>query len=72
LKPFRKTVTKNGRKTKVNTWSIRYKNSQGKRQEEHGFLTEEEGWYRLKEARRRSRTNGWESETRGRGTEASP
>jgi len=45
-------VTKNGKKTKVNTWSIRYRNAQGKRQEEHGFLTEEEGWYRLKEAKK--------------------
>lgn len=52
MKPFRKTVTKNGKKTKVNTWSIRYRNAQGKRQEEHGFLTEEEGWYRLKEAKK--------------------
>lgn len=52
MKPFRKTVTKNGKKTKVNTWSIRYRNAQGKRQEEHGFLTEEEGWFRLKEAKK--------------------
>lgn len=52
MKPFRKTVTKNGKKTKVSTWSIRYRNAQGKRQEEHGFLTEEEGWFRLKEAKK--------------------
>lgn len=52
MKPFRKTVTKNGKKTKVNTWSVRYRNALGKRQEEHGFLTEEEGWYRLKEAKK--------------------
>lgn len=52
MKPFRKTVTKNGKKITVRTWSIRYRNSEGKRQEEHGFLTEEEGWYRLKEAKK--------------------
>lgn len=52
MKPFRKTVTKNGKKIKVNRWSIRYQNAEGKRQEEHGFLTEEEAWYRLKEAKK--------------------
>jgi site-specific recombinase XerD len=52
MKPFRKTVTRRGKKSKVSTWSIRYRNAEGKRQEEHGFLTEEEAWYRLKEAKK--------------------
>lgn len=52
MKPFRKTVTKNGRKITVSTWSIRYRNAAGKRQEEHGFLSEQEAWFRLKEAKK--------------------
>lgn len=52
MKPFHKTVTKNGRKIKVSTWSIRYRDAEGKRKEEHGFLTEEEAWYRLREAKK--------------------
>lgn len=52
MKPFRKTVTRGGKKSKVSTWSIRYRNAEGKRQEEHGFLTEEEAWFRLKDAKK--------------------
>jgi len=50
--PFRPTVTRNGKKTKATTWSIRYPNADGKRVQENGFKTRDEAAIRLRDAKR--------------------
>ncbi len=50
--PFRPTITRNGKKTKATTWSIRYPNADGKRVQENGFKTRDEAAIRLRDAKR--------------------
>ncbi len=50
--PFHPTVTRNGKKTKAKTWSIRYPNAEGKRVQENGFKTRDEASIRLRDAKR--------------------
>ena len=50
--PFRPTVTRNGKKTKAKTWSIRYPNAAKKRVQENGFKTRDEAAIRLRDAKR--------------------
>ena len=52
---FQPTVTRNGRKTKAKTWSIRYRNAKGERVQENGFKTRTEAAIRERDAMREVR-----------------
>lgn len=49
---FQPTVVRNGQKTKATTWSIRYRNAEGKLTQENSFLTKDEAAVRLRDAKR--------------------
>lgn len=52
---FQPTVTRNGQKTKAKTWSIKYRNANGKRVQENGFKTRTEAAIRERDAIREVR-----------------